>query len=274
MRTYPILISVFTIIFLLTSTTAFTETSIYTVEIIVFKYKNNPYFKNENWNSDWQYPDLHTSIDFQQGAPQQNPAFITKLGKLRQRNLKEFKLLSVSGKTLGKEAEALGNSSQYHLLAHYVWQQPGLAMDEAISIRIKGGNHYTLPVWQKNLTPATLDNTSVNPIADNNPTYGNYELDGNITLVMSRFLHIYTDLLFLQPVKHITDQYSASLPEKSHGETPDLQQTSFNPEITHEADPDAKLLGIPINHHRRMRSGELHHLDHPMVGILIKITRA
>lgn len=254
--------------FLICTNTIAEPNNLYNIEVIVFKYKNADYFKTETWDLDWQYPDLSTSIDFQRAPPNQDPALMAKLGKLRQRNLKGFKSLPASAKTLSKKVEALDKSSHYQLLGYYLWQQPGLAMDEAISIRINGGNRYNNRLLQ---TPNSivLNNGTIDP----SQVPDNYELDGSITLVMSRFLHIYTDLLFLQPIKQITDQQHPALPAGFVSKAA-IPQTPFQLELTHNLDPYAKLLGIPINHHRRMRSGELHHLDHPMLGILIKATRS
>jgi hypothetical protein len=75
------------------------------------------------------------------------------------------------------------------------------------------------------------------------------ELDGSVKLVLGRYLHIYTDLIFRKPV----------IVERLDEETQELTETQT-------------LFDIPIQSHRRMRSRELHYIDHPMAGILIEVT--
>lgn len=68
-------------------------------------------------------------------------------------------------------------------------------------------------------------------------------IHGSIRIELGRYLHIYTDMVYQQP--------RANVMPVIPGEEPQLYQN------------------YPIKFHRRMRSKELHYLDHPMVGILV-----
>ena len=87
-----------------------------------------------------------------------------------------------------------------------------------------------------------VDSRKASPGATATPSDNNH-IHGSIKIVLGRYLHIYTDMTYQQPNQ---DLY-ASLP----GE--DAQQ----------------YRQYPIRFHRRMRSKELHYLDHPLVGILV-----
>jgi hypothetical protein len=89
-----------------------------------------------------------------------------------------------------------------------------------------------IPVDSRKVSPGTTATAS-----DNN------HINGSIKIVLGRYLHIYTDMTYQQPDKDL----NTYLP----GE--DAQQ----------------YRQYPIRFHRRMRSKELHYLDHPLVGILV-----
>ena len=66
-----------------------------------------------------------------------------------------------------------------------------------------------------------------------------YPLDGTITVALSRFLHIYTDLALTKT---------------------GLSNSGYN------------LQSFILKSHRRMRSRVLHYIDHPKIGMLVLIT--
>jgi len=62
-------------------------------------------------------------------------------------------------------------------------------------------------------------------------------------MVLARYLHIYTDMIYRKPRNEAAPVWY------------DVQARLYKQ--------------YPIQSHRRMRSKELHYLDHPMVGILV-----
>ena len=70
-------------------------------------------------------------------------------------------------------------------------------------------------------------------------------LTGKFKLVLARYLHIYNELEYKRQVITTTENTQ--------------EMTEINDEI------------YPLKSHRRMRSKELHYIDHPLVGILIQI---
>ena len=120
----------------------------------------------------------------------------------------------IKGIGLNKYAKTLKAKKRYNVLVHKAWRQTGLADDAAIDMPI-----------------------------DSRKTSGDgNNIHGSIKIVLGRYLHIYTDMIYQQPRKDIAPiQYGQSQQYKE----------------------------FPINFHRRMRSKELHYLDHPIVGILV-----
>jgi len=92
-------------------------------------------------------------------------------------------------------------------------------------------------------------------------------LDGTVTLVRSRFLHVYTDLIYTIPsdvVPHAIRHRPLGVPVQMAME---VGSGSFG-----AAAETLSMQSFPMRYHRRMRSNELHYIDHPLLGILILVT--
>jgi len=79
-----------------------------------------------------------------------------------------------------------------------------------------------------------------------------------LKVVLARYLHFYGDLDYQRPIVNndvTTDTIDASVDTSAQNTKADLiSQQSY-----------------PMQTHRRMRSKELHYIDHPLVGILVQI---
>lgn len=74
-------------------------------------------------------------------------------------------------------------------------------------------------------------------------------LYGDVAITLGRYLHIDLDLRYFSP---------------SLGWTPQTSQTTSNTTWRTQGE-------IPFSQSRRLRSGELHYLDHPKMGVLVRI---
>lgn len=123
-----------------------------------------------------------------------------------------------------------------------------------------------------------------------------HPLDGTIELVVSRYLHLHADLYYTRAVKNWEETVMArGGHERPAGDTPDDanadDQTAADKAVDNGEEPvpaatevlapsprvargpdDEAMLSFPFSQSRRMRSGELHYLDHPLLGILVLVT--
>lgn len=106
------------------------------------------------------------------------------------------------------------------------------------------------------------------------------ELEGTITLHIARYLHLTTDLWLS------ADNISSHSYDDNNGRQDHVPpaQTDLNKNINKPPNglvdtstdigdankADRKI--IVLRQHRRMRSKELHYIDHPLMGILLFIT--
>jgi len=158
-------------------------------------------------------PDLGGSISLNQGA--QSNGFVPLTSDT----------FSLSGK-----ADALNKSGKYHVLKHISWLQPGLAKEDAISVRVHAGKNY-----KDEFNERAFTNQPVN------------ELDGTVKIVLGRYLHLFTDLVY---------------------------RKTFSVSSGDALGRDRVLADFPVKTHRKMRSSTLHYIDHPYLGILIEIRPA
>lgn len=113
-----------------------------------------------------------------------------------------------------------------------------------------------------------------------------YELEGTISISVERYLHINTNLWFSTFTGNVGGDETPwpvlpTIPVSlAETQTPDLfAAPSFNYNFSLGREFQA-LTGnqylvertVTLRQHRRMRSNELHYVDHPLLGLLIKIS--
>lgn len=171
--------------------------------------------------------------------------------------LSSYVELGPSNFQLTKEIEKLTKSKTQRVIFHSAWRQPGL------------DKHTALPVYFKREIPAMPETKTTNNLAateqssqlennnkgssEANPTI----LEGLLRVTLARYLHLEAELT-----------YREKLPEITNNENPfaDL-------DVENERDKIEKQGVIHFKQNRRrIRSNELHYLDHPALGILIRIT--
>jgi len=153
----------------------------------------------------------------------------------------------LAAEDLAEARQLLASSDRYEVLKHVVWQQPGLAAADAVPVRIHGGQDYGAQ-YPERMQPRLEVGEDGNIVEIPGPERLE-QLDGTVRVELGRFLHVYTDLLLRKPV--VLEQVD-----------PETQQAVQTP----------ALLDIPMREHRRMRSRELHYIDHPLLGVLVQIT--
>ena len=91
-----------------------------------------------------------------------------------------------------------------------------------------------------------------------------YEIEGFITLYRKRFLHVMTDLWFTKSATNNNE-------EPDYSDT--LLRESANGSQFSEASNSSAFKTFVMKQQRRVRAAELHYLDHPFFGLVLKITR-
>ncbi|HEY3486626.1 MAG TPA: CsiV family protein, partial [Gammaproteobacteria bacterium] len=237
----------------------------YNVEVLILKYTKPEDFSSENWPEQWTLPQPQNSVD---------------LDRIDTRFANDFQPLPADAKTFGGMVEKIQKSTRFEILSSIAWRQRGLDKEQAVGVHIHAGRKYTpqaaldiaapFGVFEPSFNPEVLIRKYNETVATNDPLL--YELEGEIKIVLSRYLHVYTDLLLLKPVtltpadEEVTTGSVAELLPATEKPLPAYRITWAD-----KLGATETLYGINIKSHRRMRSGELHHLDHPLLGILIQV---
>ncbi|PSQ91632.1 MAG: hypothetical protein BRD57_04080 [Proteobacteria bacterium SW_6_67_9] len=99
-------------------------------------------------------------------------------------------------------------------------------------------------------------------------------LDGTVTLVVSRYLHLHADLHYTKAVDWREEVRSTRSAPRGIGGDADREDSarSERERVAMARDREGRaVLSYPFEQRRRMRSGELHYLDHPALGILVLV---
>jgi hypothetical protein len=133
--------------------------------------------------------------------------------------------------TLENEVKAINRQSKLRPLLHRRWRQPVPARDEP------------QPVY------LAVESNAASPLTRT----GMAKLEGHVAVTVGRYLHLaatlwyHADNLGLTPV---------ALPISQHSQPP--------------SQVDARI-HMALDESRRMRSGDLHYLDHPKFGVIVRI---
>ena len=199
-----------------------------------------------------------------------------------------FLLLADEEKALSEQKQSLNAKRNIKVLYHNAWRQEILSAEHAEAILITGGDSFG----------------------------EHFELEGSVTISLSRYLHIQTNLWLseFEPNFGQTSKLWPNLPERPKAISIDTLQpentlaaqdeslaitlepqiqdaplsidlaipdSGFSQTQTHtNAFTDYSALTqspyvtkhiVTLRQKRRMRSGELHYIDHPKLGLLVKI---
>lgn len=257
----------------------------YQVEMIVFERTSGP-DGIEQWprNIQLRYPinwvaleDSESDTETMQSGTSEQPSWDNGLDALKERRpvshpRDAFLPLPKDLRNMDRFANAMNRSGQYRVLFHEAWRQPVTALEDSPALLIQGGDAF--------------DDHS--------------ELEGSITLSVSRYLHLHTRLWFTDfepnygqppgawpelPRRPNAPQSEIGQPAEESWSTPSwgdewqnttgnawdtsLNTTSSLPDFLGDDYVPRRI--VTMNQQRRMRSEELHYLDHPVIGLLIRV---
>lgn len=161
--------------------------------------------------------------------------------------LSDYVILSEFDKELGPVVDRLNRSPRYQVIMHLIWRQSMPTRETAKPLHIHGGTDFSGQFLVKGdgvNVPRTNDesNQLQMPLSLE-------QVDGTVTFFVGRYLHILTDLVYRQP----------TVLKAENTENSQVRESNV-------------LLDYTVRNNRKMRSEELHYIDHPLLGILVKIT--
>ena len=215
------------LILLISSNTYASDTG-YEVEVIIFENTSGKYDNSESWSFNIE----NSMIKEIESANNkiENPDSLMNQINYQEIDSTDFKLLD--------KAQKINSHADYRVLLHKSWKQAGLSEENTLPIFIDSRNQ---------LSPDPANTAAEQNIENGDPSSQNAYIQGNLKLVMSRYLHFMTDLTLIRP-KPVKLSNMGEVTVESH--YPEIRITS----------------------ERRMRSRETHFIDHPLIGIIVHAT--
>jgi hypothetical protein len=169
-----------------------------------------------------------------------------------------FEKLPMEQLQLIEAAQRLSGTRDLRPLFHQAWQQPLTTREQAPAIVISGGQAFD----------------------------EHFELEGSIKVSVERYLHVHTDLWLSRFMNRAGSDAELwqHLPVLPKPETPAIinnglisdnspfQASWFQPLFEQHSRYVPSQTAV-MRQERRMRSDELHYIDHPLFGMLIVVSR-
>ena len=214
------------------------EIRYYDVEVVLFENLDNASRQGENWPNSVELELPEATIEIGQPYPGPIPKeYDPKL---------TFKALSQKDYQLQEQAKKIDESESRRVLLHTGWRQPGMAREEALTVYFKRQIAGSSPV------SSVTTEAPVDPMATSRWAQAQAgELEGMIKVILSRYLHVDSDIVF-RP--HVAEEPQSFYVMEVIENT--VQPIVYRLQQTR----------------RRMRSRELHYLDNPVLGMLVLIT--
>jgi hypothetical protein len=230
----------------------------YTIEVVIFSQLDAANVQSERWPASPGQPKIENSVE---------PRYALGAGRSRDaddpllRGPIAYQLLRRDSFTMTREARRIRNTRRYDVLYHAAWRQPGLAKNESRALHIRSSDKGTARA----------------------------NIDGTIRVWRSRFLHVELDLLMrtnrrwaefgavpLNIPANGANEVMSGQPSTLSSSTADRQSQVLGSSVIGGANTARALddlAAFRLADHRRMRSKELHYIDHPTIGVLIKAER-
>jgi len=222
--------------------TDYSDLPAYEIEVVIFSFNQTQSAGSEIW------PDLVTTESVENAIELHNSTSLTQVPGPDQMAYYYSKIPAESFR-LSEKVNKLIASKKFKVIYHSAWIQPGLDKENAEFIHIQSiNNNSTVPVIDA-LTNINDNFSSANPsiIQSTDNKAQQPLLDGVVKVELGRYLHIYFDLKYQ---RNLAPQQGVIESSKNY--------------------KDIKF--YPVQTHRRMRSKEVHYIDHPLIGILVLAT--
>ncbi|MGR5119116.1 peptidoglycan binding protein CsiV [Vibrio astriarenae] len=230
------------------------------IEVIVFKRSVNPEQTTEAW------PNTLPEIDMSKAGSLSNSQY---------RGSKGVTLLPTSSYELNPQADDLRRHAGFSVLLHTAWRQDDRGRASAPVFKIKGGKDYSgsfMPdgsVYSDELVESPVDGVIEESVAS--PLY---ELDGKLQIYVQHYLFADAQFDLKRPSVREVVVETTDYAQPSEEQLDDNVVAGNMQQIEYTTEVEKFLKSYRLDQKRRMRSGEIHYFDHPLMGMIIQVRRA
>jgi len=235
--------AVTTLCLLLFAHISYASSHYYDVEVIIYEDADAKYLHAEQWDNVITPVDSITANEQTSAKEKTSQPDVATDKAAKSAENRAAMIQNIKPYILTREEKRVAASSHYNVLMYAAWRQPGWDKTQAQAIKLSE---------LKNNAVVKTKNT----------------IDGTLKVVLSRYLHFYTNLDYqrkaMQVIKPDDDNINL---DKSQ----DISGGDNNAGTGNSLQPVPVIQHYHIISHRRMRSKVLHYIDYPLVGILVQI---
>lgn len=252
---------------------------LYDVELIVFKRNQDPASVQESWPTQTDIQSVNRAVPVTNTTALQN-AGLTPLPR------SQWQLTDAYNK--------LANHAGFTPMVHVAWRQDDSGRAALPLLRVSAGRDYSdrfnadgtpitaQPTAPTNATASTTESQweeqSLDTLPPRQPLY---ELDGTLRVYVQHYLFVEADMVLREPserralVEDIIDMplQTSDAQQGAATNTNNVQVAGLE-KVKKQYHIQRFLQPYAFTHKRRMRSGETHYLDNPMMGMIIQVRKA
>ncbi|MCE0492861.1 peptidoglycan binding protein CsiV [Vibrio salinus] len=235
------------------------------VEVIIFKRNISAEQTNESW------PNTLPPIDFSRVGSLTSQAYLEKKG---------VTLLPLSSYQLNDQEQRLRNHAGFKVLLHTAWRQGDQSKYYAPIFHILAGKNYS---GQFNANGTSVNNTQISPIdgvTESSMPSPVYELDGKLQIYVQHYLYADAEFDLKEPsvrdISLISNQpgnMTDNTEDKTSEDQNDTTKFGHLENVSPEVRTETFLKSYRLDQKRRMKSGETHYFDHPLMGMIIQVRK-
>ncbi|MCP5077570.1 MAG: hypothetical protein GY951_05880 [Psychromonas sp.] len=206
----------------------------------------------------------------------ENPTIIT--GSVFDSEGNNFQRLDKSRLQLVKQREKLQRHASFEPVFHMAWRMPVKGPQASKPIHLFAGENLAFNIQKRLLENISLqssdavatelsDGEAISLITDK------WAIDGNFKVYLNHYLFIDTQLVIRKEITEDIKQPDPIVVEVIDDENGVQIATQSEQAVVTEVKQQTVIKEILFDQNRRLRSEEVHYLDHPLMGIIVQIRK-
>ncbi|MFV0448469.1 MAG: peptidoglycan binding protein CsiV [Vibrio sp.] len=229
------------------------------IEVIIFKRAVEAEKISESW------PDSLSEI---------NMARAGNFADANYRQSKGVKMLAYSDYQLNDQVQELKKHAGFDVLLHTAWRQGDEAKNAAPMFHIQAGKDYSRQYRPNgDAIDDTVTQTSIDGVTEQSIAKPLYELDGTFQIYVQHYLYAEVMMDLKRPSERQIVMQDVSIELANDEQTDGMVQAGNLAPVSPTKQIETFLKSYRIDQKRRMRSGETHYLDHPLMGMIIQVRK-
>jgi len=221
---------------------------------------------------------IRTSVCHKGGncLSKRNPTVIT--GSVFDSNGNNFQRLGSSHLQLINQRKKLQRHASFEPVFHMAWRMPVKGPQASKPIHLFAGENLAFNIQKRQLEAVSLNSsdavtTEPSDSEAQKPITDKWAIDGNFKVYLNHYLFIDTQLVIRKEVTEEVKQVLPSAVEVIDDENGVQIATQSEQALVTEVKQQTVIKEILFDQNRRLRSEEIHYLDHPLIGIIVQIRK-